>query len=86
MVGVYIHIPFCKSICTYCSFCKVLYHQEWVVAYLKKLKEEIEERYMGEPVKTIYIGGGTPSALSLKEIDYKNLLLNAILKILRQNF
>jgi len=68
--SVYIHIPFCKSICTYCDFCKVLYNKEWAVAYLKKLKDEIKERYMGEVVRTIYIGGGTPSALSLKEIEY----------------
>jgi len=69
-VSVYIHIPFCKSICAYCDFCKVLYNKEWAVAYLKKLKDEIKDRYMGEAIKTIYIGGGTPSALSLKEIEY----------------
>lgn len=68
--SVYIHIPFCKNICAYCDFCKVLYNKEWVVKYLKKLKEEIKDRYMGEQIKTIYIGGGTPSALSLKEIEY----------------
>ena len=65
-VSVYIHIPFCKSICTYCDFCKVLYKNEWAVEYLKKLKEEIKDRYMGEDIKTIYIGGGTPSFLSNK--------------------
>lgn len=69
-VGVYIHIPFCRSICSYCDFCKVLYNKEWVVKYLKKLKEEIIDRYMNEEVSTIYIGGGTPSCLSLKEIEY----------------
>ena len=68
--SVYIHIPFCKSICSYCDFCKVLYQKEWAVKYLKKLKEEIQDRYMGEKIKTIYIGGGTPSSLSLKEIEY----------------
>ena len=69
-VGVYIHIPFCKNICSYCDFCKVLYNKKWVVEYLKKLKEEIKERYMGETIKTMYIGGGNPSTLSLKEIEY----------------
>ncbi len=69
-ISVYIHIPFCQKICTYCDFCKVLYNKEWAVNYLKKLKEEINERYMGEDIKTIYIGGGTPSCLSLKEIEY----------------
>ena len=68
-VGVYIHIPFCKNICTYCDFCKVLYNQKWAVEYLKNLKQEIDERYMGEPIKTIYIGGGTPSCLTIKQIE-----------------
>ena len=68
--SVYIHIPFCKSICSYCDFCKVLYTKEWAVNYLKSLKTEIQNRYMGEEISTIYIGGGTPSALSLKEIEY----------------
>ncbi len=68
--SVYIHIPFCKSICSYCDFCKVLYNSEWVQVYLKKLYSEIKENYMGENIRTIYIGGGTPSALSLREIEY----------------
>lgn len=75
-VSVYIHIPFCKSICSYCDFCKVLYNQEWAVKYLKELKREIEDRYMGENIKTIYIGGGTPSCLSLKEIEFILALKN----------
>ena len=68
--SIYIHIPFCKSICSYCDFCKVLYNEEWVLKYLVALKNEIKDRYMGEKVRTIYIGGGTPSTLSLKEIEY----------------
>ena len=68
-ISIYIHIPFCKSICTYCDFCKVLYKKEWINTYLEKLEDEIKDRYLGENVKTIYIGGGTPSALSLDEIE-----------------
>ena len=67
--GVYIHIPFCKSICSYCDFCKVLYKQEWVSAYLKKLNNEIKDMYMDDEIDTIYIGGGTPSALSHNELE-----------------
>lgn len=74
--SVYIHIPFCKSICSYCDFCKFIYNQKWAVDYLKRLKEEIKDRYMGEKIKTIYIGGGTPSSLSLKEIEYLLALTN----------
>lgn len=66
--GVYIHIPFCKSICSYCDFCKVFYKKEWIVPYLKKLNNEIKDIYMDEVVDTIYIGGGTPSSLSINEL------------------
>lgn len=75
-LSVYIHIPFCKAICSYCDFCKVLYNQEWATKYLKRLKDEIKDRYMGEKIRTIYIGGGTPSCLTLKEIEYLLLLTN----------
>lgn len=66
--AVYIHIPFCKSICSYCDFCKFLYNEKWVGAYLTALKREIKDRYMDDDITTIYIGGGTPSALSYDEI------------------
>lgn len=68
-LGVYIHIPFCKSICTYCDFCKVLYNEKWVSLYLEKLEEEIKDRYLDDEIKTIYIGGGTPSALTINQIE-----------------
>ena len=70
MESVYIHIPFCKSICSYCDFCKMYYHGPWVTKYLNALLLEIEERYEGEEIKTLYIGGGTPSSLTLKDIKY----------------
>ena len=68
--SVYIHIPFCKNICSYCDFCKFLYNEKWVGAYLTGLKNEIKDRYMDDEIKTIYIGGGTPSALSIKELNH----------------
>ena len=69
MLGVYIHIPFCTKICNYCDFCKILYDSDYVVKYLNKLEDEIKVRYKGENVKSIYIGGGTPSSLSTSELD-----------------
>ena len=69
MLGVYIHIPFCTKICTYCDFCKVLYNTKYVDKYVDKLAQEIKNRYKGEKVKTIYIGGGTPSSLNPLELD-----------------
>ncbi len=67
--SVYIHIPFCNSICSYCDFCKVVYNSDWISPYLNRLNEEIENSYMGEEIDTIYIGGGTPSSLSLLELE-----------------
>jgi len=67
--GVYIHIPFCKTICSYCDFCKVFYNEKWIRKYLECLKDEIEDIYMNEEVDTIYIGGGTPSSLSIKYLE-----------------
>ena len=66
--SVYIHIPFCNSICSYCDFCKVLYNGSWIKPYFEKLEEEIDNIYMGEVIETLYIGGGTPSSLNLDEL------------------
>lgn len=70
MESVYIHIPFCRSICSYCDFCKMLYNGSFVTQYLNALLKEIKDRYDGEEIKTLYIGGGTPSSLSIKDLKY----------------
>ena len=77
----YIHIPFCRTICSYCDFCKFFYNEKIVDEYLKSLRKEIEKRYKKDKLKTIYIGGGTPSCLSLKQLKElfqitKNLILD----------
>lgn len=66
--SVYIHIPFCSSICSYCDFCKVFYNEKLVDDYLIALEKEIKDRYRNEVIKTIYIGGGTPSCLSITQL------------------
>ena len=58
----YIHIPFCNKICDYCDFTKLQYFRNFAVNYLKALKEEIDG-YQIKDLKTIYVGGGTPTAL-----------------------
>lgn len=72
--SLYIHIPFCDSICDYCDFTKLLYNERFAQDYLTKLKRELNE-YSPFFVETIYIGGGTPTSL-----PYDNLaiLLEAI--------
>lgn len=70
MLGVYIHIPFCKNICNYCDFCKMNYNEKYTKNYLNNLKKEIHTRYKGEKIDTLYIGGGTPTSLTLEELEY----------------
>ena len=65
----YIHIPFCEKICSYCDFCKMFYNEELVNKYLDELKEEISDSYNDDELETIYIGGGTPSSLSIKQLE-----------------
>ena len=78
--SVYIHIPFCKTICSYCDFCKMKYHDKWIMTYLDLLQKEIETYYNKENLSTIYIGGGTPNALKDDELEY---LLKIISKLSR---
>lgn len=67
----YIHIPFCKSKCKYCSFISFplidLKEQ-----YLAALQKDIKHHYKGEILETIYFGGGTPSLLKIEE--FKNII------------
>ena len=81
MKSVYIHIPFCDTICSYCDFCKFLKNDEWIDKYLTSLEKEIKVNYKGEELDTIYIGGGTPSSLNIKQLTK---LFN-IIKILNKN-
>ena len=67
-MSIYIHIPFCSNICTYCDFCKIYYNKKYINNYLESLKKEIEERYCGEKINTIFIGGGTPTSLDEDEL------------------
>lgn len=80
MESVYIHIPFCNSICSYCDFCKVLYNRKWTIPYLDALKKEIEDNYSEEELLSIYIGGGTPSSLSAHELNYLFSFVNGLKK------
>lgn len=81
MMSIYIHIPFCDKICSYCDFCKVLYNPSLVDKYLNNLEIEINKRYLEEEVDTIYIGGGTPSSLNIVQLER---LFDIIKKIKRK--
>ncbi|MCI6266878.1 MAG: radical SAM family heme chaperone HemW [Erysipelotrichaceae bacterium] len=67
---IYIHIPFCSHICSYCDFPKLLYDKKYINSYLECLKQEIKKRYKEEQVASIYIGGGTPTSLDRNELKH----------------
>ena len=60
--SIYIHIPFCNKICSYCDFAKLYDIKEYEDAYIDALIKDINELEVRD-YKTIYIGGGTPSVL-----------------------
>ena len=90
-VGLYVHIPFCKKKCEYCDFKSYADKEELIEEYVKWLKYELEEVGKGNRldyenhldnlaiVKTIYIGGGTPSLIDSKYIS-------GILEVIKKNY
>ena len=85
MSGIYIHIPFCKQACHYCDFhfsTSMKKKDEMVLALAKELqlrKDEFQYDAEFPCIETIYFGGGTPSVLTVKEIQ---LLIDTV----RQNY
>ncbi len=73
-LGLYVHIPFCRSLCSFCPYYKVVYNQPLAQAYKDALLKEIDlvchEQHERLPVTSLYFGGGTPALLvdDLKEI------------------
>ena len=63
MLGLYLHVPFCSSICNYCNFNRGLFDAALEGRYVAALEREIASAADGSPVDTIYFGGGTPSLL-----------------------
>jgi oxygen-independent coproporphyrinogen-3 oxidase len=78
LAGIYIHIPFCKQACSYCNFhftTSLRRKNELVAALLSEM--ELRKDYLkGEPVETIYFGGGTPSLLPTR--DHEALIEKAL--------
>ncbi|WP_053364717.1 radical SAM family heme chaperone HemW [Bacillus sp. FJAT-27251] len=69
----YVHIPFCHHICHYCDFNKVLMERQPVGGYLSSLAQEmhmIMETSSKESLKSVFVGGGTPTALDEGQLDY----------------
>ena len=64
----YIHVPFCNSICAYCDFFRCGYNQSLANQWLQAITKEIPSR-LKKGLQTIYIGGGTPSALNDEQLE-----------------
>lgn len=90
-IGLYIHIPFCKQKCNYCDFCSYENKEQLIPKYMKWLQTEIREVGKSNEqdakegkdilfiVKTIYIGGGTPSFVD-------SMYIVEILKAIRESY
>ena len=68
MLGLYLHIPFCASICNYCNFNRGLFDAEQKARYVAAIEREIRLSGDATPADTIFFGGGTPSLLEPEEI------------------
>ena len=78
-VGLYVHVPFCRAICSYCAFAKGEYDAGRADAWLDGLEREIAVRSRGgwgrPEVDTVFLGGGTPSSLGPAQWDRLGTLL-----------
>lgn len=81
MPSLYVHVPFCVRKCAYCAFYSVPLKNSKVQDYLKGLKKEINLRQKDalEGVSSLFLGGGTPTALAEEQLE-------ALLSLLKQNF
>ena len=79
MAGIYIHIPFCKSRCSYCAFYSTT-SLELRQRYVDAVCREMEKRGDGcwGDIETIYIGGGTPSQLTIQQLEQLFLYINKV--------
>jgi len=83
MAGIYLHIPFCRQACHYCNFhfsTSLQRKNDFIPALLKEM--EVRKDYTrGEPIETIYFGGGTPSLLEAGEVETILRQVNALFPV-----
>lgn len=77
--GLYLHIPFCHSRCTYCSFATGSYDKSLSQTYLRSLCREITAASNSHTYDTLYLGGGTPSIIPPEEIA-------SLIRVVRDSF
>lgn len=72
-VGIYVHVPFCRTRCHFCAFSLQIHRDDWAARYLDAVSREIrlhaEQRALGgRQLDTIYFGGGTPTTLTAEQL------------------
>lgn len=72
-LGIYLHVPFCRTRCDFCAFYLRIHREDWVDDYLTALKREMEmlaeqDRLGSRPAETLYFGGGTPTTLRPEQL------------------
>lgn len=68
--SLYLHIPFCNKICSFCDFNRFVTNNKVKDDYVKKLIELVKKQSINNQYNTIYIGGGTPNCLDNKTLSY----------------
>jgi len=79
--ALYIHVPFCRRKCPYCSFVSYDYRGEDIPLYINALKQELKQRAGGEHIRSIFFGGGTPSLLAAEVIGDILSLTNTLFNV-----
>jgi oxygen-independent coproporphyrinogen-3 oxidase len=69
VTGLYLHIPFCQAICSYCNFTRGLLDEAVKAQYVDALVADLRRHAEPVAIETIYFGGGTPSLLTPAELD-----------------
>lgn len=70
MIGIYIHVPFCRKRCIYCDFYSTTHGKRERASFVQAIVAEMKARRTTENVRTIYWGGGTPSQLDFEELTH----------------
>lgn len=82
MAGLYLHIPFCASRCIYCGFystTRLDLRQQYVEALCREMEmRSILDDFITEPISTIYLGGGTPSQLTIDQLEQLFIYINKV--------
>lgn len=65
----YLHVPFCRKICSYCDFNRVIYQDNLIDKWLLKIHDDLNGQVKNKKLKTIYLGGGTPTALTYDQLE-----------------